>query len=73
MTKTVREWIEFLNMGNNHYIGLQKQDGLKCALDNYHRAGECEKEFEGYLNEIVIKTYVVNFKKDGNYYHLLVY
>lgn len=73
MTKTVREWIEFLNMGDNHYIGLQKQGGLKCSNDNYHRAEECEKELEGYLDEVVIKTYVVNFEKNGNYYHLLVY
>lgn len=70
MTRTVKEWIDFLNMGDNHYIGLQ--NGIHCSLDNYFKASECVERFEGWLNEIVIKAHVLNFVENGNNYHLLI-
>lgn len=73
MTRTVKEWIEFLNMGNNHFIGLEKENGVKCSRVNYFIAHSCVKNFEDYLNEIVVKTYISNFKVGERYFHLLVY
>ena len=73
MTKTVKEWIDFLNMGNNHYVGLKKKDGVNCSIENYHPVSECAEKFDGWLNEIVIKAYVINFESNGNYNHLLIF
>ena len=73
MTKTVKEWIDFLNMGSNHYVGLKKKDGIDCSIDNYYPVNECAKKFDGWLNEIVIKAHVINFELNGNYYHLLIF
>jgi hypothetical protein len=73
MKKTVREWIEFLNMGSNHYIGLEMENGIRCKDENYIPAPKCMEEFDGWLDFVVTKAYIINWEKNGNYYHLLIY
>ncbi len=72
MTKTVREWIKFLDMGPNHLIGVQMKNGV-CCKDKYHfEASKCLEEYEPWLDEIAIEVWVRNSCSKGNYYHLLI-
>lgn len=73
MTKTIREWVEFLQMGDNHYIGIAKEKGLPCRLKDYVLASECLEYFDGWLDEIATKVYVRNFYDEGKYFHLIMY
>lgn len=74
MTRTVKEWIEFLSMGDNHYIGLEMENGVNCPIKNYLKANKCLEEFfEPWSDAIVVRAYVSNLVANNNHYHLLVF
>ena len=74
MTRTVKEWLDFLNMGDNHYVGLEMENGVKCKYNDYLPIKQCLVEYEPWFNEIVVNCYIVNQKLlNGQYRHLLIY
>ena len=73
MTKTIREWIEFLQMGDNHYIGIRKEGGHPFKIKDYILASECFEYFDGWLDEIATTVRVCNLCYEGKYYHLIMY
>ncbi len=73
MKRTVKEWIEFLNMGSNHYIGLEMKNGMRCQLKNYLPAPNCIDSYDSWLDCIVTKAYIINTQEDNKFYHLLIY
>lgn len=73
MKKTVREWIAFLNQGNNHFIGLEHIDSKTyLKKSNYIACDKALEVFDGWLDDIPIKFYINNFEENGNYYHVLI-
>ena len=74
MTRTVKEWLDFLNMGDNHYVGLEMENGVKCKHNGYPPIKQCLVEYEPWFNAIVVNCYIVNQKlSNGQYLHLLIY
>jgi hypothetical protein len=74
MKKTVREWIEFLNMDDSNYIGLEMENGIRCWWDNYVPAPKCMEEFDGYLDYVVTMVWLKQrTSKEGITYHKLIY
>lgn len=73
MNKTVKQWIEFLNMGNNHFIALEsKSNTASYQRKIYLPIKESLEKFSGWLDEIVEGAYICNSIQDGNFYHLLI-
>lgn len=73
MKKTVKEWIEFLNMGNNHFIGIESKSATYPSQRIiYVSAKESAEKFNGWLNDIVEGAYICNYVENGNVYHLLL-
>lgn len=76
MTKTVRNWVEFIGeMGENHKFALQPKGArYEINIDNYIPAERALKEFDGWLDDIVTKAYIDDRNnEDGCHYHLLQY
>lgn len=80
MTKTVREWVEFLGaMGNNHKFALRLEDTERSfhMSEDYVPMDIALKEFEGWLDDIVVNVTINEhfrfFDKKGCYYYVLEY
>ena len=80
MTKTVREWVEFLGaMGSNHKFALRLEGTERhFYMDNdYVSMDVALKEFNGWLDDIVVDVTInEDFRfsdKKGCYYYILEY
>ena len=69
MKRTVKEWVEFLNMDENQRFGLESEGGLKIKIKDYEPFAEFINHYdEWWLNQPVIRAYVDNLPG----YHLLI-
>ena len=69
MRRTVREWVEFLNIDENQRFALKSEGGITVKIKNYKPYQEFLDCYDDYwFEQPVVRTYVDNLPN----YHLLI-
>ena len=68
---TVRQWVEFMGQDENTFFGLELENGFPCKT--YLEKNDFLLKMDGWLEDIVVKAYPYNLRRDEKNYCLLIY
>jgi hypothetical protein len=68
MNRTVKEWVDFLNIDENQKFAIEAEGGIKARDWSYKTFEEFLKVYEGWLDSPVINAWINNYPN----WHLLI-